>query len=119
MRRSTINRTQRRRFGIILLAYLHRYAYPLLAVILPLLTQSKMNAVLYMGIAFILLALYDFLGFKFRWIHIFCSYQNAYHKRMTPDHINWNSIKKSDAYGIPLLMVGLGMTMIILYLCSI
>ena len=119
MRRSTINRTQRRRFGIILLAYLHRYVYPLLAVVLPLLAESKMNAVLYMGIAFILLALYDFLGFKLRWKHIFCSYQNAYHKKMTPDHINWNSIKKSDAYGIPLLMGGLGITMMILYLYSI
>ena len=119
MRRSTINRTQRRRFGIILLAYLHRYVYPLLVVVLPLLAESKMNAVLYMGIAFILIALYDFLGFKFRWIHIFCSYQNAYHQRMTPDQILWSKIKKTDAYGVPAVFSLVGLAMLLCHvLCG-
>ena len=88
----------------------------MLAVILPLLTGNKMTAVLCMGITFILLAVYDFLGYKLRWKHIFCSYQNAYHKKMTPECINWNSIKKSDAHGIPLLFGVLGITMLVLYL---
>ena len=99
---------------IIVLALAHRYLLPVLLILLPLLLSEE-NWLLYMGIGFILLAVYDFLGYKLRWKHIFCSYQNAYHRKMTPERINWNSVKKSDAYCIPIICGVLGLAVIALY----
>ena len=48
-------------------------------------------------------SVWTFVGYKRRWKHIFCSYQNAYHRKMTPGRIDWDQIKKSDAYGVPLI----------------
>lgn len=33
---------------------------------------------------FIAFAAWSFIGYKRKWTHIYCSYQNAYHKAMTP-----------------------------------
>ena len=44
---------------------------------------------------FIAFAAWSFIGYKRKWTHIYCSYQNAYHKAMTPNAVNWNSIKKN------------------------
>ena len=115
MGKTKMNKTQWRRLGIIMLAYAHRYVYPILIMWLPLTTGKKSTAILGMGIGLILLALYDFIGYILRWKHIFCSYQNAYHQKMTPDRINWSLIKKSDAYGLPIIFGLLGLMCIFVY----
>lgn len=101
-----------RRTAIILLAYAHRYLYPLLVLFIPFLIRGD-ALLLYMGIGFLLLAAYDLIGYKCRWKHIFCSFQNAYYKKMTPNKMNWNSVKKSDAYGMPAIFGILGIAMIL------
>ena len=57
---------------------------------------------------FIAFATWSFIGYKRKWKHIYCSYQNAYHKAMTPNAVNWNSIKKTDVYLVPLIFFLLG-----------
>ena len=72
-----------------------------------------------MGMGLLLFAIYSFVGYKLRWKHIFCSYQNANHQKMTPDCINWNTVKKSDAYGVPAIFAILGVAAISCYICYI
>ena len=110
MGKSRKNRTQHHNSGIIMLAYAHRYVYPILIPLVALSVPER--SVLYFGIGLLLLAVYDFIGYQLRWKHIFCSYQSSCHKKMTPDHINWNSFKKADAYGIPIICGVLGLSMI-------
>lgn len=100
---------------IIFLAYVHRYLFPVLAVLLPL-AFGRQYALLAMGIGFILFAAYTLIGYLLRWKHIFCSYQNAYHQQMTPDHINWSQVKKADAYGTPAIFGIFGLAMLLCYI---
>lgn len=72
-----------------------------------------------MGIYLIAFALYQFIGYKCKWKHIFCSYQNSYRKKMTPDKINWSKVKKSDAYGLPIIFGTLGILIIIVSILDI
>ena len=72
-----------------------------------------------MGIYLIVFGLYQFIGYKCKWKHIFCSYQNIYHKKMTPDKINWSKVKKSDAYGLPIIFGILGILIIIVSILDI
>jgi len=53
------------------------------------------------GISILVFASYQFIGYLCRWKHIFCSFQNAYHQKMTPNQIDWDIISKADAYCIP------------------
>lgn len=101
-----------RHTSTILLAYAHRYAFPMLTVILPLVLLKK-NIILGMGIGFMFDGLYTLVGYLCRWKHIYCSYQNAHHQEMTPDDIRWHRIRKSDAYGLPALSMTMGLLMII------
>ena len=97
---------------IIALALSHRYLWPLLIVFVPLLIGG-MNLFLWMGILLILFAAHTFIGYKLQWKHIFCSYQNTYRKEMTPDNIRWGMVKKSDAYGVPIIFGVLGVACIV------
>ena len=90
--------------SITLLAYFHRYGWWVLLVLVTFFTKN-----LYvLSIGLIIFAIWSFLGYIFQWKHIFCSYQNAYRKQMTPDNIQWVSIKKSDALGVPLIFFVMG-----------
>jgi len=86
---------------VILLAYFHRYGW--LAVV------GGLSYLFDFGYLFsmcmIVYALWTFIGYKCRWKHIFCSYQNACHKKMTPDRINWSIVRKSDVYVVSLLFM--------------
>lgn len=111
MKESVLNRKARHR-RIVALALIHRYLEPVLVVYLPLILGGK-NMLLWMGILCILLAAHDFVGYKLQWKHIFCSYQNAYRKKMTPDHICWCQVKKSDAYGLPIVFGVIGIACLV------
>ena len=97
---------------IIALALAHRYLWPVLQILVPLLLGGE-NWFLFMGIGVSTFAVYTFAGYKLRWKHIYCSYQNAYRKKMTPDNICWGTIKKSDAYGVPIIFGVLGVACIV------
>lgn len=92
--------------GIIALAYFHRYGW--IAVMFAL-TFILRNVFYVWSISTIVYAAWTFIGYKLRWKHIFCSYQNAYHIKMTPERIDWDSIEKHDAYGVPLLFLVMGL----------
>lgn len=92
---------------VILLALCHRYGW-IIAMLLCM-TFLPVNRLYTAGAFFLLDSLWSFVGYKCRWKHIYCSYQSAYHEKMTPDSINWNQIKKRDAYIVPLISLILGL----------
>ena len=101
--------------GIVVLAYAHRYGIllvlPLVSLIvlcIPGRTVDKTTFVKVFGYTMILDALWTLVGYLLKWKHIYCSYQDAYHEKMTPDNINWQHIRKSDAYGIPIIFFVIG-----------
>ena len=104
-----------RNHTIVFLAYMHRYVYPIMIFVLPILIGTE-YALLGMGIGFLLLALYDLVGYILHWKHIYCSYQNAHRKEMTPDDIKWSTIKKTEAFGISAISGIMGIIVIITYL---
>lgn len=61
-----------RNSGVIALAYMDRYVYPIALALLPVLFKNEVG-LLAMGIGFVLLALYGFIGYTRRWKHIYCS----------------------------------------------
>ena len=110
-------RAQRNRC-IGLLAWIHRYVAPAVLLVLPL-GLGGQSALLTMGAGFLLYSAWTLAGYLLRWKHIFCSYQNAYHQRMTPDQILWSKIKKTDAYGVPAVFSLVGLAMLLCHvLCG-
>ena len=101
---------------VILLAYIHRYLFPIALGILPLLI-AKIIGEDYLfelwGCAFLIYALYDIIGYKCKWRHIYCSYQNSSRQKMTPNHVHWDNVKKTDIYGMSALMGCFGVILII------
>ncbi len=99
---------------VIALAYWHRYIFVVLIILVPcFLADDEPDFLLGLGIGCILYAAYSLVGYLFRWKHIYCSYQNAYHQKMTPLHIKWHKMKKTDAYGIPILFGILGIACVL------
>lgn len=103
--------------AVIVLAYLHRYG--LIAVLCVFLAVSQADTdLLYMGIFLLVYSVWTFVGYRWKWEHIYCSYQNAYHEKMTPNSIQWDHIKLSDAYGIPLIAFLVGLACVLVYAYS-
>ena len=95
---------------IIALALFHRYGW-----LIVMLTFMQFFPSLYIASAFFLaFAVWSFTGYKRKWKHIYCSYQNAYHKPMNPSMICWDSVKKTDVYGVSLLFFFLGIVALLL-----
>lgn len=96
----------------LLLAFFLRYGLPvgvgILAVIVGRITNSGQAAVLALGAGCVILGLYELLGYLLKWKHFYCAYQNADHQDMTPDMVNWRKVRKSDAYGVPIIFIVLG-----------
>ena len=97
---------------IIALACVHRYIWPYFIIFVSLAVGGS-NLLLLMGVGMVLYAAYSVIGYQLRWKHIYCSYQNAYREEMTPQHIRWGRIKKSDAYGIPAIIAVIGIGAIV------
>lgn len=100
-------------------AFLYRYAFPIAIIAVPnvivklFYENAKESLFLWVGIMSILFAGYSLIGYVCKWKHIFCAFQNAYHEKMTPEHINWNRIEKRDAYGIPIIFFALGIILVV------
>ena len=91
---------------IIALALFHRYGWLITLLIFIQLFPAQTFYIV--GLLFLAFAAWSFIGYKCKWKHIYCSYQNAYHKAMNPYMICWDSVKKTDAYGVPLISLLLG-----------
>ncbi len=96
---------------VIALAYLHRYGW--IATVLGLILIIPTLTPYILGGFLIVFSLWTFIGYKFKWKHIYCSYQNACRKTMTPHDIRWSQVDKIDVYGVPLIFFVLGLGMII------
>lgn len=108
-----MNATKRRYATIKMLALFHRYLYWLCLVGCFFLFEN--HALLVMGIGFILYSLYNLLGYKLRWKHIYCSYQNSYRLEMTPQNISWDALKKKDVYGVSAIFAVIGIAMLVIH----
>lgn len=92
---------------ITILAYFHRYGWMVLMLLVGFFIDTKYV----LSIGCVAFSIWTFLGYIFRWKHIYCSYQNAYHMPMTPDKVRWDIVKKSDAYGVPALFLFFGIAL--------
>ena len=96
---------------VIALAYFHRYGW--IAVMIGLVFILPKHTLLIVGLCSIAASLWSLVGYKLKWRHIYCSVQNTHRKDMTPHHICWSHIKKSEAYGVPLLFLTLGVALLV------
>jgi len=94
---------------IMALAYFHRYGWIAAMMLGITLWPEQMGFII--GVSAILFSVWTFVGYKCKWKHIFCSYQNASHQKMTPHNIRWHLVKKSDVYVVFLLFLVLGIAM--------
>ncbi len=98
---------------IIILAYFHRYGW--IAAMLGCIGCIAIwpEQMLYsLSISAIAFSIWSFVGYKLKWRHIYCSFQNAYREKMTPHSTRWSQIKKSDAYGVPLIFLIIGLMLL-------
>ena len=112
-----MKRAQRNRC-IVLLAWVHRYIAPVILLVFPL-GLGRQSVLLTMGTGFLLYSAWTLAGYLLRWKHIFCSYQNVYHHKMTPDQILWSKIKKTDAYGVPAIFGIIGLAMLLCHVLCV
>ena len=115
--RRNMNNYEKKKKMIMALAYLHRYGW--IAILFGCIAIFPRAVFMIFGVGFIADAIWSFVGYKCRWKHIFCSYQNAYRLPMTPNNIRWGWVKKSDAYGIPIIMFTIGMSCIIMFFVNL
>lgn len=94
---------------IILLAYLHRYVFPLVMFIVP----AFLLGLLGMGLGLISIGLLEMIGYHCRWKHVYCAWQDAKHEPMTPGDIRWHRISKWERYGDPAILIVLGLIAVI------
>ena len=98
---------------IIAMAYFHRYGW--IAAMMVCIAIWPKQTLLIISVACLSLSVWSFIGYKKKWKHIYCSFQNSYHQKMTPNNIQWHRVKKSDAYADPVtfLIIGLAFLVII------
>lgn len=97
---------------IITLAYLHRYGWIAIMLVCIMIWIEQIFYI--MGAGFIGFSIWSFIGYKRKWKHIYCSYQDAHREAMTPHSIQWHKIKKSEAIGSPLVFLAVGIISLIL-----
>ena len=115
------NLSKRQITWIKILALFWRYAAPFLLLLLGcqigiILSHSKTGAVIGMASEFIFLGLYLYVGYRARWRHIYCFYQDVNREAMTPDHCAWDTLEKKDVVGLPIVLILLGIIVIIIQL---
>lgn len=96
------------------LAYHHRYGWIVVLFFALMFCKNRLSFGFVTGGVMIVHAAHTLLGYVFRWKHIYCSYQNAYHKKMTPDIVCWADIRKSAVYGVPAFFFVLGVAITVI-----
>ncbi len=103
---------QSRKKRIIALAFFHRYGW--ICTMLVVLFVLREHFLTICGSCMMIYSIWTFIGYKRKWSHIYCSYQNMCHKDMTPSDIHWNLVKKKDFYGMAAIDFVLGATVFII-----
>ncbi len=93
------------------MANVYRYFFLPILVLVSLFWRSQ--TLLVMGIGFLVFAAYTLLGTRLRWTHLYLAFQEMQKQRMTPEKINWNTIRLSTAWKFPLAFGILGAVMVI------
>lgn len=93
------------------LAYFHRYGW----IITMFFCMKFVNPYLAGGVFCLVFSVWSLIGYKLKWKHIYCSYQNASHKRMTPELVDWNNIRKSDTIGIPVIFLIISLILLVYF----
>ena len=102
--------------GVVALAYFYRYGW--IVIMTGLIFLIPQYTLLIVSLCFIATSLWSLIGYKLKWKHIYCSWQNAHRKDMTPHNICWTCVKKSEAYGVPLISLVMGVALfVVMMLC--
>lgn len=96
------------------LAIIVRYVIPVAIVAAAVLfsrnySDSLILMLLIAGGGLLVYALYLFIGYKLRFKHIYCLYQNANGQKMTPETAKDEEIRKVDGKGVPSLFALIGL----------
>jgi hypothetical protein len=98
---------------VLILAYFWRYGFfCVIAIMLPggaFLFGGEAGGLFGLSIGMGIYGCYLLLGAVLGFRHIYCIYQNANHQKMTPNQIYWNTLKKSDIYGVPIFCIAIGL----------
>ena len=92
-------------------ANIYRYFFLPVLVIVALFWRGQ--TLLVMGTGFIVFALYTFIGYKCQWKHIYLAFQEMQRSKMTPNHIQWNTIKTGTVMKFPILFGITGIIMVV------
>ena len=99
---------------VILLALFHRYGW----IVAMIIAMNFGNPLLIGSVFLLIFSIWSIIGYVLKWNHIFCSYQNDYHKKMTPNAVNWSKVKKRDAIGMPIWILFTSIVLFFLYMLS-
>ncbi len=96
-----------------ILAYFWRYGFISFILLFMVggafLLKNEYGILIGMSTFMLIMGIYLLMGAIFRFRHIYCMYQNANHQEMTPNKIYWNSMKKSDIFGVPIIFIIIGL----------
>lgn len=102
--------------NIIFFAYCNRFVFPLISFFVPILVGGNDRIrLLYLGVSFFVLSVYNIVGVLFEWKHIYCAHQSMSHKKMTPDNIQWDTVSFADKYGMQIVFIAFSIILVICY----
>ena len=86
-----MSKTNDRKKRIIFLSHVHNaFLFPCVIISL----HGKKWTFLFMGLCFLIQAVWNIVGYKLRWKHVGCSFQmNSHYQFANPDNINWTLLK--------------------------
>ena len=101
---------------IIFLAYCNRFIFPLISFFVPVFVGGNDQIrLLYLGVSFFVLSVYNIVGVLFKWKHICCAHQSMSSKKMTPDSIQWDTVSFADKYEMPIVFIVFSIVAIVCY----
>lgn len=99
------------------LVFFLRHIVPLVIVIIPLAIFARTGnirpAFIYIGIGFLAYAAYLLVGYLMKWTHIYCYFQNIDRQPMTPDNVDWSTLRPGDGCITPALNAVLGVILLV------
>ena len=102
------------------LAYCNRFVFPLISYFVPIFVGGNdRTRLLYLGVSFFALSVYNIVGVLFKWKHIYCAHQSMSHKKMTPDNIQWDTLSFADKYALHIVFVVFSIVAIVCYFANI